>query len=437
LETGLIKTKSELTESIKVQARYGLLMRETNKVAGDFANTSDGLANQQRILTAQWEDMSASLGAVLIPVVTDAAQSLNGMAAAAQDLRDGLESIPGMPKAVQLWWDNLSPKAMLFDNMVKVGKGAVDFGKGLFGIGGGAEEAAEGTALLDAAVQGITDTIVGHIEVEQERSAAVDEARAALKREGETTEVNTVLAEQNAEAVEEAAAAKDRLRRAAQLSADAIRDHTDAIIDGLGGLHDYADATRDLDEEVKNLRTVLEETPDDWAAVEAAQRGARDTALQTAEAYASGAGATENSTAKAVLMIAELERQKAVYPELVGVIQGYIDELNRIPAVKTTTVMLNGAGQAYTKQTLGAGGRLVAGAEGAIVTRPTGALIGEAGPEAVIPLNKMPGASPLPGGMGGGGRNYTINLYGGQATPEAVVDAIKKFERANGDSWRR
>lgn len=41
------------------------------------------------------------------------------------------------------------------------------------------------------------------------------------------------------------------------------------------------------------------------------------------------------------------------------------------------------------------------GASGAIVTRPTPALIGEAGPEAVIPLSSMPGAMPL--GMAGGG----------------------------------
>ncbi len=33
-------------------------------------------------------------------------------------------------------------------------------------------------------------------------------------------------------------------------------------------------------------------------------------------------------------------------------------------------------------------------AEGGIVTRPTAALIGEAGPEAVIPLNKLSSFSP-------------------------------------------
>ena len=59
-------------------------------------------------------------------------------------------------------------------------------------------------------------------------------------------------------------------------------------------------------------------------------------------------------------------------------------------------------------------------ATGGIVTSPTFALIGEAGPEAVIPLSKM-------GGMGGG---VTINVNGGD--PQAVVDALVKYSRQNG-----
>jgi hypothetical protein len=45
------------------------------------------------------------------------------------------------------------------------------------------------------------------------------------------------------------------------------------------------------------------------------------------------------------------------------------------------------------------------GATGGIVRRPTYALIGESGPEAVVPLNRAPGAGPLGGGA-------TINLNG-------------------------
>jgi hypothetical protein len=59
-------------------------------------------------------------------------------------------------------------------------------------------------------------------------------------------------------------------------------------------------------------------------------------------------------------------------------------------------------------------------ATGGIVTSPTMALIGEAGPEAVIPLDKI-------GGMGGG---VTINVHGGD--PQSVVNALRSYMRQNG-----
>ena len=53
-------------------------------------------------------------------------------------------------------------------------------------------------------------------------------------------------------------------------------------------------------------------------------------------------------------------------------------------------------------------------ANGGIVTGPTLALIGEAGPEAVVPLDRA-------NGMGG----VTINVNGGD--PRAVVDALRTY----------
>jgi hypothetical protein len=60
-------------------------------------------------------------------------------------------------------------------------------------------------------------------------------------------------------------------------------------------------------------------------------------------------------------------------------------------------------------------------AAGGIVTGPTLAMIGEAGPEAVIPLDRM-------GSMGG--NNITINVQG--ADPNAVVDALRTYMFRNG-----
>jgi hypothetical protein len=68
------------------------------------------------------------------------------------------------------------------------------------------------------------------------------------------------------------------------------------------------------------------------------------------------------------------------------------------------------------------GGRLAipAMANGGIVTGPTLALIGEAGPEAVVPLDRA-------GGMGG----VTINVNGGD--PEAVVNALRRYMNRYGN----
>jgi hypothetical protein len=66
-----------------------------------------------------------------------------------------------------------------------------------------------------------------------------------------------------------------------------------------------------------------------------------------------------------------------------------------------------------------------AGATGGIVTRPTLALIGEAGPEAVVPLNRTAGSSPLPTGISGSGlagQRVTLSIAGRQI--EAVFEEI-------------
>jgi len=69
LAKGIWNGKGEMTEAQKVQARYSLLMKSTNKTAGDFANTSDSLANRQRIANAQWKNAKASIGQALLPVM--------------------------------------------------------------------------------------------------------------------------------------------------------------------------------------------------------------------------------------------------------------------------------------------------------------------------------------------------------------------------------
>jgi TP901 family phage tail tape measure protein len=72
--------------------------------------------------------------------------------------------------------------------------------------------------------------------------------------------------------------------------------------------------------------------------------------------------------------------------------------------------------------------RIPALAEGGIVDRATLALIGEAGPEAVVPLDRM-------GDMGGRPINITVNAglgTDGAQVGREIVAAIKRYERSSG-----
>lgn len=70
LELGLGDGKRMLTASEKAQAAYALIMEQTTAAQGDFARTSDGLANKTRIMSARWEDAKTKLGQGLLPIAS-------------------------------------------------------------------------------------------------------------------------------------------------------------------------------------------------------------------------------------------------------------------------------------------------------------------------------------------------------------------------------
>jgi len=70
---GLGAVGEELSEQDKMAARYAIIMQQTAIAQGDFARTSEGLANQQRIIKAQFADVSAELGAILLPMAVQIA----------------------------------------------------------------------------------------------------------------------------------------------------------------------------------------------------------------------------------------------------------------------------------------------------------------------------------------------------------------------------
>ena len=72
LANGIKTTYQDMTQAEKVMLRYQFVTESLSQAQGDFANTSDSLANRQRMLKAQTETLAIELGSELLPVMEDA-----------------------------------------------------------------------------------------------------------------------------------------------------------------------------------------------------------------------------------------------------------------------------------------------------------------------------------------------------------------------------
>lgn len=76
----------ELTAQDKALAVHKLMLEGAGQAQGDFARTSDSAANQQRILAAEFENMKASLGQGVLPVMKTGLGILNDLVGAFSDM---------------------------------------------------------------------------------------------------------------------------------------------------------------------------------------------------------------------------------------------------------------------------------------------------------------------------------------------------------------
>jgi SLT domain-containing protein len=134
--------------------------------------------------------------------------------------------------------------------------------------------------------------------------------------------------------------------------------------------------------------------------VAAAQKAAKETGTLAGQTYYNEGTVLAQQLTKGITDVISKYKIKLSSP---GLTEKQLNRLRNRFAVDVDFVMQN----------------VPALANGGIVTSPQLALIGEKGPEAVIPLDKM-------GQMG----NVTINVNGGD--PQAVVDALVRYSRQNG-----
>lgn len=74
---GFGKTTSKMSEQEKVALRYSFVLDQLSQASGDFQRTSNGWANQMRILSLNIESLKANLGQGLINLFTPVIQVIN------------------------------------------------------------------------------------------------------------------------------------------------------------------------------------------------------------------------------------------------------------------------------------------------------------------------------------------------------------------------
>ena len=97
LEMGIIDTvKNALTPQQKILAAQALIFEQTGAAQGDFARTSDSLANQQRILAAEMKNVQAELGEALLPLMKQFAGIALDVLGAFQQLPQPMQQVAGV-----------------------------------------------------------------------------------------------------------------------------------------------------------------------------------------------------------------------------------------------------------------------------------------------------------------------------------------------------
>ena len=124
----------------------------------------------------------------------------------------------------------------------------------------------------------------------------------------------------------------------------------------------------------------------------------------------------------------------AVFRALRDMISAAWDRVKDVPVVGDVAGVITGGVSAVG----GLVGGLFGGARGALVTQPTLALIGEAGPELLVPLDRAPGAMPLPSAPhAGAAATIVVNINGDfhgdeDRFSELGVDGLRTYVRRNG-----
>lgn len=77
LSQGITKNMDDMTEAEKIQLRYAFVVDRSKNAVGDFARTNDSTANQTRMASETFKELSATFGELLLPIVNQVLEKIN------------------------------------------------------------------------------------------------------------------------------------------------------------------------------------------------------------------------------------------------------------------------------------------------------------------------------------------------------------------------
>ena len=350
LATGLVASKSEMTEAIKVQARYSLLMQSTNKVAGDFANTSDSLANQQRILAASLDDAKATIGQALIPALESVLSAVKPLLDAFSDLPDHMQQIIVISGLLAVGMKSLST------TMQGLGLSARTSNKLVLGLGG---------------------AMTAGLVILNEYSAAKNEVAAAADRVKQSLDAETGAVTDNTDDIirqqlmtGELGKAMEMLSLDVDLATEAIMGNDEAAYEFIKTINDADEALVGLGDGFKSLFTSEMQNIDAVRIVRREYQGMRNGMDDAADEAERLADTIQSSSTETYLA----ESATSHYAKSLQVTQGSLDRM------KYSVDKLNDARIAEREALYGTIRSLVQAGEAAgYSTEKTRELIGELG----------------------------------------------------------
>lgn len=176
LSQGITQSYNSMTQANQALLRYNYLMSVTADAQGDFSRTSNSWANQTKILKLQFDSLKASVGSLLIQVLTPLLKTLNEIMAAATNATVAIGALFG--KKVTTAFDSAGASAgAVSESIADTGtaataaakkiKGAfagfdeinvLSFGADSSSAGGGAASGFDIAESSDIASQGVSET---------------------------------------------------------------------------------------------------------------------------------------------------------------------------------------------------------------------------------------------------------------------------------------